>query len=223
MQNLLTAEGQHLPGQGGAALGSLMNFQRCAVLLPVRLQLFGKGAAVAQNHREQIVEVVGNSSGQSADGLHFLRLAELRLQLAALRQIPDRGGNPKSALRFQKAQADFDREFRPVFSQAIQFQPCAHGPATGLPEKLAAMSGVVFSKSFRNQNFNRFPKQFGAGVAERSLGLRVDELHCPFSVYHHHGIRSRFQQTPKFRLGCAKSLRRQLLPVQESGLRTLAQ
>ena len=37
-------------------------------------------SAVAQDSLEQVVEVVGNTTGQLADGFHLLGLPELRLQ-----------------------------------------------------------------------------------------------------------------------------------------------
>ena len=43
--------------------------------------------AVAGDHHEQIVEVVGDAAGEPADGFHLLRLAELLLQGAAFGDV----------------------------------------------------------------------------------------------------------------------------------------
>ena len=53
--------------------------------------------AVAENHGQQVVEVVRHAAGQPADGLHLLRLLELLLQRAAFGDVQ---GNPDAAHRF---------------------------------------------------------------------------------------------------------------------------
>ena len=96
LEELPAAEGQELARQAGRAL------RRPADLLHV----VGKGVAllehapdqvaVAHDHREEVVEVVGDPAGQPSDRLHLLRLPELGLEPLPLggiledRECPDR-------------------------------------------------------------------------------------------------------------------------------------
>jgi hypothetical protein len=45
-----------------------------------RLQVVEEELAAGEDHREEVVEVVGDASGQTADRFHLLRLAELRFE-----------------------------------------------------------------------------------------------------------------------------------------------
>ena len=65
----------------------------------VGLQILQQEGTVAQNSRQHVVEVVGDASREPADRLHFLRLAQLRLGLVALRQVVMRGDVMADAAR----------------------------------------------------------------------------------------------------------------------------
>ena len=89
LQHLLAAEGQQLAGQ-----------RRPRARRPCGSRSTSGGAgssggerrehelAVAGDHGEQVVEVVGHAAGQPPDGLHLLRLAELLLGVSALGHLP---------------------------------------------------------------------------------------------------------------------------------------
>src|SRR5215470_20297030 len=89
LENLASAERQHLARQGSTALGCLVNLFRGALMFRIRRQVLGKGAAVTQYDSQKIVEIVCNSAGQSSDGFYFLRLPELAFQFAPLGQVAD--------------------------------------------------------------------------------------------------------------------------------------
>ncbi len=77
LQNLLAAEGQQLPGERSGAVGCLFHLldaepQRRRIRHAVEQEL-----RVAFDDHQQIVEVVRHASGELADGLHLLRLAQL--------------------------------------------------------------------------------------------------------------------------------------------------
>ena len=48
-------------------------------------QLPGGELGVAEDHAEEVVEVVGDAAGELADGLHLLGLEQLRLAPAGAR------------------------------------------------------------------------------------------------------------------------------------------
>ena len=52
---------------------------------------------IAGDHREKIVEVMGDAPGELADRLHLLRLAQLLLHLDACREVADEAGEDGSA------------------------------------------------------------------------------------------------------------------------------
>ena len=74
LQNLLPAEGQQLAGQACCALPGFVDLFQ---LFPERIvdpQFGERHYAVAIDHRQQVVEVVGHSARQASDRLHFLCL-----------------------------------------------------------------------------------------------------------------------------------------------------
>ncbi|EKD40685.1 MAG: hypothetical protein ACD_74C00247G0002 [uncultured bacterium] len=80
VNHLFAAEGQELPGQGGGPVSGLVDD---LYFLPGRIifrQLQLQQLAVAEDDGEDVVEVVGNPSGQDADGFHFLGLDKLAFQ-----------------------------------------------------------------------------------------------------------------------------------------------
>ena len=44
---------------------------------------------VAENRRQDVVEVVGHAAGQGAEGVHLLRLPQLLFELLALGDVDD--------------------------------------------------------------------------------------------------------------------------------------
>ena len=67
------------------------------------------------DYHEQVVEVVGDTAGQAPDGFHFLRLAQLQLEVAALANVL--GNNKAHAFAGinQGVGDDFDLECLAVF------------------------------------------------------------------------------------------------------------
>ena len=76
LENLAPAEGQKLAGERSGAIGGVINAGETAA------EFMAGGAiqqefAVAANYGEEVIEVVRDTSGEAADGFHFLRLAKL--------------------------------------------------------------------------------------------------------------------------------------------------
>ena len=51
------------------------------------MRTFDEQLGVALNHGQQIIEVVGNAAGEPPYGFHFLRLAKLIFEVAALGDV----------------------------------------------------------------------------------------------------------------------------------------
>src|SRR2546430_9269762 len=76
LENLAAAEGQKLASERSGAIGGVINAGETAA------EFMAGGAiqqelAVAANYGEEVIEVVRDTSGEAADGFHFLRLAKL--------------------------------------------------------------------------------------------------------------------------------------------------
>jgi hypothetical protein len=66
-----------MPGQCGAALSGAASRPQRSIYPQIRGDASFHHLQLADDHGEQIVEVVCNASGQLADGLHLVRLAQL--------------------------------------------------------------------------------------------------------------------------------------------------
>ena len=106
-----------MAGDAGSTFGRGANLGRTVGLATTGGNAIGKNLRIAENHRQQIVEVVGHASGQASDGFHFLRVAEPIFQRDALRNVSNSRGHKKFLLSFERAEADFDWEFGSIFAQ----------------------------------------------------------------------------------------------------------
>ena len=84
VDDLMPAEGEELARQRGGAIGRLGDLGGGRAQLGVGRQLVEHQLAVAADHRQQVVEVVGHAAGQPADRLELLALIELRLETGPL-------------------------------------------------------------------------------------------------------------------------------------------
>src|SRR5205814_6317514 len=94
-KGLLSTVCQELSRQHRRAIGGLDDFPQILPRLSLRGKMVSDALRVAEDHREQIVEVMRNPAGKPADRLELRRMAELlfeRLHLAAdamtLRRFP---------------------------------------------------------------------------------------------------------------------------------------
>ena len=87
----LAAEGEQLRGQGGGPFTGIAHLsQRLAPGRHWRL-VVEQQRGVAVDHREQVVEVVGDAARQLSDRLHLLRLPDLLAEPALFGDVPSEG------------------------------------------------------------------------------------------------------------------------------------
>ena len=86
-QQLLPAEGEQLPGERGCPIRGLLNGLNLDQQRIVLIQRFHQNFGVPADHHQEVVEVVGHATSETADSLHFLRLPELIFQRAPLSYI----------------------------------------------------------------------------------------------------------------------------------------
>ena len=128
LQHLAAAEGQQLLRQRGGALAGLedvagVDAQRVGLVQPRDDQL-----RVAVDHRQQVVEVVRDATGELADGLHLLRLDQLLLELLLGADVVGEHEPGPAALEQRRVGRDAHEEDR--------CRPCeggATGPVRAMP------------------------------------------------------------------------------------------
>ena len=91
LQHLAAAEGQQLAGQRRRLLRRSINLLHLAAQLLFKLLPFQHHAGIALDDGQHIVEVVGNSAGERADGFHPLGDAKLLFQALALADVDGHG------------------------------------------------------------------------------------------------------------------------------------
>ena len=88
---LLAAEGQEAAGQVHRPLAGGEDALDVFFERIISFQLHLQQRSVADDGRQDIVEIMGHASGQDADGFHFLRLAQLFFQFLALGNVAHHG------------------------------------------------------------------------------------------------------------------------------------
>ena len=73
----IAAEGQNLPHQVARSSACLVNFVQAHLGQRLRACILLGQAHITQNRAQDVVEVMGNTTGHGADRLHFLRFAQL--------------------------------------------------------------------------------------------------------------------------------------------------
>ncbi len=94
LQGLAARKGQQLAHQAGRPVGVLAHLDdvgETGITGAVALQ---QQIAKADHRGQQIVEIMGDAAGQLAHRLHFLRLGELRLEIAVFRGIDEVNDQP---------------------------------------------------------------------------------------------------------------------------------
>ena len=100
-QHLLAAECEQLSGQARGALGRFDDFVHIAPAPVFRREAVCGELGVAEDGGQKIVEIVGDAAGEVADGVHFLRLAELGFEDSACGVVSGDGGQLDLAVLYR--------------------------------------------------------------------------------------------------------------------------
>ena len=115
IERLPPPEGEQPLGQLGAELGGLLGLLENLALLRV-LEPPLQHLEIAGDHREKIVEVMGDAPGELADGLHLLRLAQLLLHLDARREVADEAGEDGRSAKLDLADRELHGKDRAILA-----------------------------------------------------------------------------------------------------------
>ncbi len=94
-------------GEIGAARGGLVDHPRDGGELRLLLDGVRQNLDRAGNHRQDIVEVVGDATGELADRLHLLGLPDALLSGDFVGQIAEESVEHEAAPRLQRGHAEF--------------------------------------------------------------------------------------------------------------------
>ncbi len=89
LHHLLAAEEQQLAREVARTLGRGADLVEALADVGRDVLVLGGEVGLHHDHGENIVEVVRDAAGELADGLHFLRLAQLLLDLAPFADVLD--------------------------------------------------------------------------------------------------------------------------------------
>ena len=82
------------------------------------------------NDGQDVVEIVRHAAGQLADGLHFLRLAQLLLQAPLRRDVPKQAEQQQwLPVQFNERIGDFQRHHLPVLKGVLALGFAVRGAA----------------------------------------------------------------------------------------------
>ena len=113
-----------------------------------RLHLAEEHPRVAQDDRQDVVEVVGHAARQLADGLELLRLTELILEALAVGEVE----RDRDVLRaFERRDGDQDRDAAAVLAEVLllpgRATPCASSCASAIALRWRSSGGVIAVQS----------------------------------------------------------------------------
>src|SRR3569623_1215115 len=127
----------------------------------------------------------------------FVGLAQRLLQLLAFGNVDDGAQHEQAFVGFDRIEADFDRKFAAVFTQAEQIAIAAHAPRHGCDEELAAQAGMGGAAAHGYQYFHQLPYQLATLIAVQLLSCGVGDNDGARRVDHDHGGRGRFDRRAK--------------------------
>ena len=115
-----SAEGEQLLRQTGCAFGHAAQFVNRFPQRAVERDRVGEFLAVAEEHGNEVVEVVRDSRREVADGFHLLRLPELSIELITLGDVArDQRHADYLAVADQHSRVRVNRDPRPFAGQQL--------------------------------------------------------------------------------------------------------
>jgi hypothetical protein len=147
--------------------------------------------AVIQDDAEQVVEVVGNTSGQLAKALQALRLFMLGVHFATMTlgfqfdtvgRVAHGRGDDLALGCVESAETDVCRKLRSIAALRPQLLPTAHRSVGGLAQERPPQGDVPCVKSGWHQQLDVSPDQLVGGPSEHPLGVAAGKKDSPRGV-----------------------------------------
>jgi hypothetical protein len=166
-------------------------------------QRLGEDLRVAQDDRQQIVEVVRHAAGELADGLHLQRLLKLHLRLLALGNVADQVDGRGSAVPFDRTGGELAVEGCAVDAPV----PCRRRGHLALFLLNVGPQAENEVAKIRVHDAERIPAdQVRHGPRREHRGGASVGQHDPAVALDDHGVGVEFDQLPVVRFVLAKGL-----------------
>ena len=136
LHDLLPAEGEELPGQGGGPVGGLLHQLDVAAKRTLGRELEQQQLAPAGDDGEQVVEVVRDPAGEPPDRFHLLGVTELRLEGPDCGEIAHHDDHTEilSLATLQGRRRDLDRQNAARRAVKRHRRGARRAPLEGRPE-----------------------------------------------------------------------------------------
>ncbi len=203
-EKLLAAEGEKLTREGSGAIGGLLNGFGLDVQRVFGSELIEENFGIAADDHEQIVEVVSDASGETADGFHFLRLTELIFEDATLGDVFGDGFENISGLVFggDGAAADADGDGGSILALPASFKAIHATGAAEFVDQAGIFAGIEEDIFLRIEG-----KDFESGVVtQHSNEGRVDVEKLAFKTGTIDSVDRGLNERPVANFGAAQSL-----------------
>src|SRR5690348_3056269 len=115
LENLASRKGEELAREGGGAVSLMLDFEKISLQLSIRRRVLSAQFDPAENGAKHVVEVVGDASGELADGLEFLRLTKLAFESELFRNVQGSDQEGRPALEIHFVGNDFDVNRAAIF------------------------------------------------------------------------------------------------------------
>ena len=192
LERLAAREGEQLMRQLGAARRGLVDHPGDRGELRPVLHALGEDLDRAGDDGQDVVEVVRDAAGELSDGIHLLRLAQLRLAGDLVGQVADECVEHVAAQAAQCRDGELDPELAAVAPDRFDLEALAQDCGLAGVEK--AFEPRLVTRAVRGRHDRggeRPPDRLGARPAEHRLGLPVPLRDVAGLVHLHEGIERR--------------------------------
>ena len=124
----------------------------------------------------------------------------VRVDSDAIGDVADGGDDGGAMFVRHRAEADLDRELRPVATAPGELEAGAHEPDLRLDPIAGPVGGMDLTEPIGQQLFDLAAEQLFAAVAEHRFELTVDDEDHAVLVSHHHPVGGRLDHPPDPRL-----------------------
>src|SRR5215475_11768327 len=113
---------------------------------------------------------MGDAAGELADGLHLLRLAQVRLQLRAGREIANETGEDGRAAELHLADRELDRKDRAILALGLDLAPDTDDAFLAGASIAGEILVMLLAVGRWHEHLDVATNHLAGGVAEQLLG-----------------------------------------------------
>ena len=183
---LFAAEGEQLPGQLRGSAGGGEYFLKLVLDRASRNDRIQGQFGIAGDDGEQVVEIVGDSARETADGIHFLSLQQLCFQAEPIRKVAtvgDKVSNTAGGIAHGT-----DALFEVVKLSALfpvdEYTAIHIAGEDGVPQVAVGLRNLLA----RLENLGRLSRDFPARVSTQSFKRGIHVLDQTLAIGDHDGV-----------------------------------